>query len=163
MKTIPPSRPITSLGSGILFRAIVSLPVVMADDSRVMQDRIVFFESPSRLEPGLRLEKLLAAIWCRDTENWCERGYIYNIDSVNGLFDRAFGDESTGELRLFETGSGGEVTPAVGPDRIHYARENEVDLFVTPRVAGRLRELLDAIEILYAAEPARKKKANNDL
>ncbi len=145
--------PITSLGNGILHRAIVSLPPRMTEPDRPLQERIVFFEAPT--VPGCSgkyLENLLAAAWCVDTSGWYEKGFVYNINTAAEQFSYAFGPESTGELRLFETGRGGEVGLAVGPDRIHYARATDVDLLVSPRVAARLHELSDMIEDLYAAE-----------
>lgn len=53
------------------------------------------------------------------------------------------------ELQLLEIGWRG----GVGPDNVHYARSEDVDLFVTPRVAARLRELLAIVDTLYAAAP----------
>jgi hypothetical protein len=52
----------------------------------------------------------------------------------------------TRELQLLETGWGG----GVGPDNAH---SENVDLFVTPRVAARLRELPAIVDALYAAAP----------
>lgn len=145
--------PIASLGNGTLHRAIVSLPPRMTEPDRPLQERIVFFESPTGpSRSGEHLEKLLAAAWCVDTTGWCERGFIYNINTAAEQYSYAFGPESTGELRLFETGRGGEVGLAVVRDRIHYARAADVDLLVSPRVAARLHELSDIIEDLYAAE-----------
>lgn len=145
--------PITSIGNGFLHRAIVSLPPRMTEPDRPLQERIVFFEAPTTpCRSGEYLEKLLAAAWCVDTTGWCERGFIYNINSAADQYSYAFGQESSGELRLFETGRGGEVGLAVGQDRIHYARAADVDLLVSPRVATRLHELSGMIEELYAAE-----------
>lgn len=149
LKRIPRPLAITSLGNGILHRAIVSLPNHMTERDRPLQERIVFFEAPSSAGAAAHLEQLLAAAWCIDTANWCDNGYIYNINSVNELYAHAFGGELTGELRLFEVGAGGDEF-GVGPDRIHYARAWDVDFFVPPRVAGRLLDLSDMIEQLYA-------------
>ncbi|MDD2661737.1 MAG: hypothetical protein PHY54_18965 [Methylococcales bacterium] len=63
---------------------------------------------------------------------WLEHGCIYNIYSMNELMEINFSDDP--ELRVLETGS--------GPDGINYAKQCDVDLFVTPRVAHRLQELL---------------------
>jgi len=166
-KTIatPRSVPITALGNGVLHRAIVSLPQHMTERDRPLQERIVFFEVPASHRSrgaftssgsGEHLERLLATAWCIDTTNWCENGYLYNINTAQELYGNAFGHEATGELRLFETGCGGETFPAIGPGRIHYARAGDVDLFVPPRVVTRLRELSDVIEDLYGVETAAK-------
>lgn len=138
-----------------LHRAIVALPAALCERDRPLQERIVFFEALSQATCAHALEALLAAAWCVDTTDWCERGYIYNITSAVEKLDYAVG-EATGDLRLFETGCGGDGDYAVGPDRIHYACSADVDLFVTPRMATRLRTALAAIDALFAAEPARR-------
>ena len=153
----PRQTPITALSNGQLHRAIVSLPDRLAERDRGMQERIVFFEVPLGLDRGQHLEQLLAMAWCVNTRDWCAEGYIYNIDSARERLNEASYDSAeTGELRLFETGCGGDSEWAVGPDCIHYARTRDVDIFVTPRVGARLRALLDDIEALYQAEPARR-------
>lgn len=150
--------PIDALGNGFLYRAVVSLPQNMTERDRPLQERIVFFEVlGSKSDLGTHLEKLLASAWCIDTNGWCESGYIYNIHSVQDMYQYAFGDETTGELRVFETGCGGE--DGVGHNRIHYARAGDVDLFVTPRMAARLHELLDMIDTLYASAKAARHEA----
>lgn len=159
-KTIATPRivPITALGNGLLHRAIVSLPQHMTERDKPLQERIVFFEVPAGTDVGRGeyLEKLLAVTWGIDTTNWCENGYLYNINTTQDLYSYAFGLEDTGELRLFETGCGGDLMPAIGPNRIHYARAADVDMFVPPKVAARLRELSEVIEDLYAADMATK-------
>ncbi|KUZ96509.1 hypothetical protein WI40_02275 [Burkholderia ubonensis] len=91
------------------------------------------------------LEQLLAAAWGVDTRGWTERGFIYNLFDSRELVERAVGAAAAGELRLFEIGA--------GPDRLYYARAADVDLFVTPRVAARLRALIAIIEQLYETAP----------
>lgn len=143
-----------------LQRAIVSLPPLLHEPERPMQDRIVFFEAYSD-ERASRLEQLLSLAWRIDATGWSEQGWIYNFSSAyerlhEGL---SFLDKSHGDLCMFDTGSGGDLPFAVGPDRTHFARRADVDLFVTPRLAARLLRALDVIEAMYAAEPARRRKA----
>lgn len=148
MKAIPAPVSIAGLGNGHLHRAVVALPDAMGERDRGYQERIVFFEAPRLADFAGHLERLLAAAWCIDTRGWCERGFIYNIRSLGELMERpAVG--ATRELQLLEIGWGG----GVGPDNAHYARTDDVDLFVTPRVAARLRELLAIVDTLYAAGP----------
>jgi hypothetical protein len=109
---------VTALGNGVLHRAIVSLPEHMTERDHPMQERIVFFETPSSDTCARHLEQLLAAAWCVDTKEWCENGYIYNVHSAYDMKRDAFGDAETGELYLFEIGAGGNGEPAVGPQRI---------------------------------------------
>lgn len=144
------------VGNGSLHRAIVSPPPHMAEPDQ--PERVVFFEAPFDNGKGAYLEKLLASAWCVDTAGWCESGLIYNIQSAADL--RSDSSNRTGtpdDLQLFETGAGGNGLYALGHNRIHYARIDVVDLFVTPRVARRLRDALDTIELLYA-EQARLRK-----
>lgn len=152
------STPITALPSGQLHRAIVSLPPRLCPDRR-LQERIVFFEVQLGHHPGTYLERLLAITWCVNTRGWLDDGLIYNFDSARErLAGGSYGSEATGELRLLEVGCGGGFSSgAVGPEFIHYARARDVDLFVSPRVAARLRALLDDVEALYrAAEPSQR-------
>lgn len=149
-KYLPGSRPpITDLATGTLYRAFVALPASMTEPDRPLQERVVFFEAPYNVDYAGHLEALLAKIWGVSTLDWCTRGYIYNITSATELMSWAFDAGQDSDLTLFETGSGGNGIEAVGPNRIHYARIGDVDLFVTPRVARRLLEALDAIELLY--------------
>lgn len=123
-----------------LYRAIVSLPNGLCEHDRPMQERIVFFEGPHdfmrRSNAGAAevLEKLLGLAWSADTAGWCEDGYIYNITRERDVLDEGMGE---GDTRLLEIGWGG--TP-----RIHYAKAEDVDLFVSPRQAKRLRAALAA-------------------
>ena len=143
--------PVVALGNGALYRAIVSLPERMAESNRHLQERIVFFEASRLTDPCSRLEKLLALAWCINTEGWCEQGCIYDIETAEDLLGSSYAAVDTGELRLLEIGAGGDE--AIGPDQVHYARAPEVDLFVTPRVATRLQELLTTVEAMYIAGP----------
>lgn len=147
-------QPVTLAGNARLYRAIVCLPQHMA--SEALDERIVFFESNTEQGVGAYLEDLLAMVWCVDTQGWCEDGYIYNINSARELHAQAFNDGELSDLMLFETGAGGEGIEAIGPNRTHYARADSVDMFVTPRVARRLRDALEAIELARADEPRRR-------
>lgn len=108
----------------------------------------MFFEARRIADAAAHLERLLAAAWCIDTQDWCEPGFIYNVRPIGELTERP-GVAATRELQLLEIGWGG----GVGPDNAHYARAEDVDLFVTPRVAARLRELLAIVNTFYAAAP----------
>jgi hypothetical protein len=44
------------------------------------------------------------------------------------------------------------MNQAIGPERIRYARARDVDLFVSPPVANRLHDALQAIEDLFAEQ-----------
>lgn len=143
---------ITAIGNGILHRAFVALPPSLSEPGDSMQERIIFFEAPSLAGRGQHLAQVLAAVWGEDTHDWVDRGFIYNTKSVTDLTSDAFGDHTTGELRLLEVGAGG--SSGVGENRIVYARDTDVDLFVSPRVATRLRELLARVERLYDSEAA---------
>lgn len=148
------STPVHLLGKGSLHRAIVDLPDGMTERDRPIQCRIVFFEVPPGAHPSSHLVAVLSANWCIDAARMAERGLITNVQSAYELLHEN-GHESAGEFGLFVTGAGGPSLPAIGPDRLHYARLHDVDLFTTPRVVARLQELLAAIEDLYQAEPAR--------
>jgi hypothetical protein len=154
--------PVTALASGSLHRAIVSLPLQLCDRDSEITERIVFFECPRfRADEAGHLERLLAAAWCIDTTNWCEDGHIYNITSAHDRItgDTSFSEHPDVELRLFDTGCGGDGPNVVGPDRTHYARADQIDLLVSPRVAVRLQAHMATIEAMYRAEPARRRKA----
>lgn len=121
------------------------------------EERVVFFESKSELAVGRHLEAILEAVWCVDTKGWCEDGHIYNICSARELHEQSLGDTSApNDLMLFETGAGGTGIEAIGPNRTHFAHADTVDMFVTPRVARRLRDALEAIELARADEPLRR-------
>jgi len=149
-------QPVTLAGNARLYRAIVSLPQQMA--SGAPDERIVFFESKSEQGVGAYLESVLEKVWCVDTKGWCEDGYIYNINSARELHEQSLNDsDGPSDLMLFETGGGGNGIEAIGPNRTHYAQTDVVDMFVTPRVARRLRDALDAIELARADEARRRK------
>lgn len=139
---------ISRLSNGRLHRAVVALPDAMGEPGRGYQERIVFFEAKGTADAALQLEHLLAMAWCCDTAGWVEDGAIYNIRAIDELMERPAAD-ATRELQLLEIGWGG----GVGPDQAHYARTDDVDLFVTPRVGARLRELHAIVDTLYAAAP----------
>lgn len=148
-------QPATLAGNARLYRAIVSLPQQMANGS--FDERIVFFESKTEAGVGAHLESLLEKVWCIDTKGWCEDGYIYNINSARELHEQSNNDSAgPNDLMLFETGTGGVGIHAIGPNRTHYAQADVVDMFVTPRVARRLRDALDAIELARADEARRR-------
>lgn len=83
---------------------------------------------------------------------------IYNINSARELYEQSL-NETNGpsDLMLFETGAGGTGIEAIGPNRTHYAQADTVDMFVTPRVARRLRDALEAIELARSDEARRRK------
>lgn len=150
-------QPVTLAGNGRLYRAIVSLPKEMS--SEALEERVVFFEVKSGESAGRYLESLLEKVWCIDTKDWCEDGHIYNVNSAIELHGYSLGDNGgPNDLMLFETGGGGNGIEAIGPNRTHYAQADAVDMFVTPRVARRLRDALDAIE-LARVDDARRRKA----
>lgn len=150
----PRRTPVHLLGKGSLHRAIVDLPDDMTERDRPIQCRIVFFEVPAGAHASSHLAKVLSAAWCVDAVALAERGLITNVQSAQELLHEN-GIDAPDDLGLFVTGTGGPSLPAVGPERLHYARTHDVDLFTTPRVVTRLQELLAAIEDLYQAEPAR--------
>jgi len=144
-----PNRRITALANGVLYRAIVTLPNFMIEPEQPFEERIVFYEASGKEDYGRHLEALLAKAWCIDTINWCDQGFIANIYSAEELLSEGCNAGRENDLALFEIGWGGKGIDAVGPDAIHYARKGRVDLFVTPRVARRLHDALDAIDLLY--------------
>lgn len=143
-----------------LYRAFVSLPDSMTHRDRPVQGRVVFFECPFGQDRGEHLQQLLAALWQVPTGDWCERGLIYAIDSA---FDRRAGQGNSclsvdsGDLCLLDTGCGGGE--GVGAEYIHFAREKDIDLFVTPAKAARLRAAIATVEQLYRDEPTRRAAA----
>lgn len=147
-----PNNRITALANGVLYRAIVTLPNFMAERDQPYDERIVFYEAPGKEDYGRHLEALLAKTWCLDTINWCHQGFIYNIYSAEELLSERSKAGQENDLALFEIGWGGKGIDAVGPEAIHYARKGRVDLFVTPRVARRLQDALDAIDLLYQVD-----------
>jgi hypothetical protein len=149
-------QPLTLAGNARLYRAIVSLPQQMAGEA--LEERIIFFESKTDQGVGAYLESVLEKVWCIDTKGWCDDGYIYNINSARELHEQSLNDSAgPSDLMLFETGGGGNGIEAIGPNRTHYAQADAVDMFVTPRVARRLRDALDAIELARAGEARRRK------
>jgi hypothetical protein len=155
-RSMPNQLSIADLAGGRLRRAIVGLPKWLAEPDEPIQERIVFFESPLANGAGKYLQDLLGQVWCLDTADWLEQGYIYNVHSAADLLRDSFSPAAPGDLYLFETGCGGDSMHAVGPNRVHYARANTVDLFVRPRVARRLGDVIDTIEMMYA-EDARQR------
>lgn len=148
-------QPATLAGNGRLYRAFVSLPNHMANGS--LEERVVFFESQTEQATGEYLEALLEKVWCVDTKGWCEDGFIYNIYSARELHEQSLDDANgPSDLMLFETGAGGTGIEAIGPNRTHYAQADTVDMFVTPRVARRLRDALEAIELARVGEAQRR-------
>ncbi|MCA7888883.1 hypothetical protein LGM58_37525 [Burkholderia contaminans] len=140
-------RPIrtASLATGMLYRAFVVLPAALCRSRGSYDERTVFFEAPRGKDEAAHLEQLLSTAWCVDTQGWAEDGAIYNIYSAAELYER--NPDPTADLGLLDIGGG---TDGVGPANAYYARTPDVDLFVTPRVAARLRELLAIVDGLYA-------------
>ncbi|MBJ9594142.1 hypothetical protein [Burkholderia seminalis] len=138
-------RPIqtTGLTTGTLYRAFVVLPDALRQRDSY-GERTVFFETPRGKDEATHLEQLLAHAWCVDTRGWAEDGAIYNIYSAAELY--ADKTDPAVDLRLLDIGGGSD---GVGPTKAYYARTPDVDLFVTPRVAARLRELLAIVDSFY--------------
>lgn len=106
MKPIAVPVTIAVLGNGRLHRAVVALPDAMGERDRGYQERLVFFEAPRTAatdDAAAHLERLLAAAWCTDTRDWCERGFIYNVRALGELKERP-GQGATRELQLLEIG-----------------------------------------------------------
>jgi hypothetical protein len=146
-------RSVLELCRGTLYRATVCVDDVLGESADEAHERVVFFEAPPLVHPGLHIEKLLAAAWCIEYADWLERGQIYGVESGQSLLASSYGAVDTGELRLFEIGAGGEPDEAIGPDRIRYARAHEIDLFVTPRATARLLQHISTIEAMYVTGP----------
>ena len=125
-----------------LYRVFVGLPAFMCDRDRPMQERTVFFEAPYNYANGSTagaaevLEKLLTLAWGVDASGWCESGFAYNLCREREIIDGAMGK---GDSRLLEVGWG-------GTEGIHYAKADDIDLFVSPRQAKRVRAALLATE-----------------
>jgi hypothetical protein len=134
----------SSLTTGVLYRADGALPDALCRSRDAYDERTVFFEAPRGKNEAAHLEQLLSAAWCVDTQGWAEDGVIYNIYSATELHAR--NTDPVAELGLLDIGGG---TDGVGPNKAYYARPSDVDLFVTPRVAARLGELLTIVESLY--------------
>lgn len=146
------SAPVGSFCEGRLFRARVCLPVEMIEEYEPLMDRMAFFEAPSADQSALIIEALIAAAWCLDTKGWVAEGQIYGIQPVANIRSRSYIPGPASDLQIFEDGLGGDINQAIGPERIRYARARDVDLFVSPPVANRLHDALDAIEDLFAEQ-----------
>jgi hypothetical protein len=132
-------RPILTAGlaTGTMYRAFVVLPDALCRSHGAFEERTVFFEAPRGVDEAAHLQRLLAHAWCVDTQNRAEDGAIYNLYSaVEHYADKT---DPAIDLRPLDIGAGPD---GVGPTKAYYSRTPDVDLFVTPRVAARLRELL---------------------
>lgn len=143
------------LAKGHLAVAIVTLPegCGLAGPEDTFAERRVFFEAQKPENLAGQLQELLARAWCVDTSDWLEHGLICNVYSAEEAIAQGVAEGLPEELALFECGSGSESF-GVGPDLIHYWRQNEIDLLVTPRVAHRLRFWLAKIEAMYREKDA---------
>lgn len=121
---------------GRLYRAIVSLPLHMCDRDRPLQERRVFFDCPTAINPCARLETLLALAWNIDTAGWGEIGYIYNIYEASELIAQNDADDDTA---LFECQWGCEGT--------RHVASCDVDYFVPPLVRARLEAALARVTV----------------
>ncbi|WP_334022030.1 hypothetical protein [Burkholderia orbicola] len=148
MKKLMPTMSINALATGTLYRAFVTLPVALCPLGTTYDERTVFFEAPRGSDEAAHLEQLLARAWCVDTRGWGEDGTIYNIFSAAELYESK--TDPAVDLRLLDIGGGSD---GVGPAKAYYARTPDVDLFVTPRVAARLRELLAVVDQMYETRP----------
>lgn len=149
--------PTALMGIGALHRAIVDLPAALAQPDRPLQSRVIFFEAPDGHRAKEHLVKILSTAWCMDASELDRQGLITSVLSAAEILHLSTLNVA-GDLVFFVTGAGGESIPAVGPERVHYARAHDVDLFTTPPVADRLQEALRLIEDLYEAEPSRTKR-----
>jgi hypothetical protein len=150
--------PIESVGTALLFRAIVSLPPELAGGKTLRPERIVFFEAPDDNTADTYLEELLAKMWGIDTTGWVESYFIHSVFSVAELRCMATSSAPANDLQLFELGNGGHESTVITSEHIRYARSSQVDLFVSPQVSIRLRDALDTIDALYmtkASAPVR--------
>lgn len=147
MNTLPQTeaRADACTGPLTLYRAAVALPDSWYPPNP-LQERIVLFEARAK-NPGAHLEKLLATAWGVCTEDWLERGLIYNIWSEQELFCSSTGE---GDTRLFEIAWG-------GPRGVEHAKPADIDLFVTPRTRARLDKALEAIAHSSATRSAAAK------
>lgn len=120
-----------------LHRAIVSLPQRLAEYGRPMQERIVFFETPTyKADACEHLLKVLALAWNTTPEDFPD-GCIYNLHEEFELLDRSAPEH--GDTRLLEIGWG-------GTQHVTYADPADVDMFVSPRVQARLLDAFMVIE-----------------
>jgi hypothetical protein len=134
-------------GLGMLYRAVVAVPDKLAAGERY-DERIVFFQSPTDADAANVIEDLLALAWGVDTYGWCEHGSIYNVTSAPDLAKQSDASQAdTDYLYLLKTSWG--PTVGVGTSGIGYARDHQVDLFVTPRHTKRLRAALARVEAKY--------------
>jgi hypothetical protein len=144
--------PIESVGTGLLFRAIVNVPPELASDNTLSPQRIVFFEAQDDDAADTHLEELLAKMWGVDTTGWIESYFIHSVYSVAELRCMSSSAAPANDLQLFEMGTGGNEGTVVSHDQIRYARSDQVDLFVSPRVSVRLRDAMDTIDAMYLAK-----------
>lgn len=143
---------IHEMAPGKLYRAFVALPRGLGDPERPTEQRVVFFEAPhADPNPIGRLIDLLSTVWGVEAQEFHERGLIESVKSGIDLLRESAAPAAHAEQALFESGSGGELF-GVGEARIHYCRSTDVDVFVSPPRAKRIRELLDDIEDQYAYE-----------
>lgn len=142
--------PIRILAKGRLAVGTVTLPEGsgLTGSEDTFAERLVFFEAQGVASLGEQLQELLSTVWCIDTSWWLEHGLICNVFSVQDAIAQGGAHGLPEELALFECGAG-SASFGVGPDLIHYWREADIDLFVTPRVAERLRCLISMVEGMY--------------
>ena len=76
--------------------------------SRGEGECFVFLEAPSRVDAAAKLAGLLASIWMVPVD----QVEFHTLLSEHELFEGAYGDSHTGDLRLIECGASG--------DAIHY-------------------------------------------
>jgi hypothetical protein len=157
MNTKPAFPPIRILARGGLYRGLVELPaeshqaLIGGDAHEGLFERHIFFERPAsdKRAPAVVLRDLLATVWGTDTSAWLDRGLICNVRSAKEQIETWSVSTSTPEdWKLFECGFGSKVL-GVGPELVHYCREDEVDIYTSPKVAARLRIISHEIETAY--------------
>jgi hypothetical protein len=115
--------------------------------TRSSASRTVFFDVPTRdTNRGAYLVQLLATLWGVDAGEL--EGCVESIRDEFDLAHDSYGgnDLNRGDLCLLESGAGGSF--GVGPKGIHYAAAGEVDLYVSPRHAQRIRAALQRVEFM---------------
>lgn len=139
-----------------LFRALVLVPGEITSGDCSFEERTVFFEADIHQEPGNALATLLQHAWGINSCNWNAHSWISQIISCAELRLMTSSLDKGLELHVLEWSRGGRTPDAIGPHGIYYARASEIDLFVTPKVAARLAELIAEVEHMAEAEPARR-------
>lgn len=123
-------------GQLVLYRAVV-------DSRKHNMEMVVFFEAARERRHEV-LNHLLHTAWAVDVEADVQ---AYNVCSEQELItDHAWGDACTGDLRLFECGT--------GPAGVCYVQPWRVQFFVNPTTLQRLLLAYWQVPLQPAACPA---------